>query len=163
MSAAAFNPELDLTLTRVIHAPRGVVWRAWTTPEHLATWWTPAPTQSRVERLDVRPGGAFVTQMSDDGETFVPHTDGIFLVVEAESRLVFTNAVTSALRPAAPAPISMVAEISFNEHPDGTEYVAVARHTDAAARALHADLGFSEGWGAVTEALGELSEKLAAH
>ena len=162
MSAAVFNPELDLTVSRVIRAPRDVVWRAWTTPELLATWWTPAPTQSRIERLDVRPGGAFVTQMSDDGETFVPHTDGIFLVAEEASRLVFTNAVTSELRPASPAPISMVAEISFNEHPEGTEYVAVARHTAAEARALHAELGFAEGWGAVTEALAELSEKLAS-
>lgn len=162
MDAAAFNPDLDLTLSRVIRAPRAVVWRAWTTPELLATWWTPAPTQSRINQLDVRPGGAFVTQMSDDGDTFVPHTDGIFLAVEADARLVFTNAVTSRLRPAAPAPISMAAEILFHEHPEGTEYVAIARHTDAEARALHAELGFYEGWGAVTEALAELAERLAA-
>lgn len=35
------------------------------------------PTRRRVERLDVRPGGAFVTLMSDDGDTFVPHLDGL--------------------------------------------------------------------------------------
>lgn len=162
MNAEAFNPELDLTLSRVIRAPRDVVWRAWTTPELLAQWWTPAPTQSRIQQLEVRPGGAFVTQMSDDGASFVPHTDGIFLVVEETERLVFTNAVTSSLRPAAPAPISIAAEISFNEHPEGTEYVALVRHADAEARALHAELGFFEGWGAVTEALAELSEKLAS-
>lgn len=102
-----------------------------------------------------------MTRMSDDGETFVPHTDGIFLSVEEGSRLVFTNAVTSALRPAAPAPISIVAEISFAEHADGTEYTAVVRHADSAARALHLELGFHEGWGAVTEALAVLSERLA--
>ncbi|MGO2751247.1 MAG: SRPBCC domain-containing protein [Pseudoclavibacter sp.] len=162
MTAEAFDPELDLTLSRVIRAPRDIVWRAWTEPELLALWWTPAPTQSRIDRLDVRPGGAFVTQMSEDGAAFVPHTDGIFVAVDEGSRLVFTNAVTSALRPAVPAPIGLTVEISFNEHPEGTDYVAVARHADAAARALHAELGFAEGWGAVTDALAALSEKLAS-
>ncbi|NYF14019.1 uncharacterized protein YndB with AHSA1/START domain [Pseudoclavibacter sp. JAI123] len=162
MTTEALDPELDLTLSRVIRAPRDVVWRAWTTPELFASWWTPAPTMTRVEQLDVRPGGAFTTQMSDDGEMFVPHTDGIFLIVEEGERLVFTNAVTSALRPAEPAPVSIVASFLFLEHPEGTEYVALARHVDGAARALHAELGFFDGWGAVTEALAELSEKLAS-
>ena len=43
--------------------------------------------------------------MSEDGQTFFPHTDGIFLVVEEERRLVFTNAIDSAWRPASPAPV----------------------------------------------------------
>ncbi|MGO3147549.1 MAG: SRPBCC domain-containing protein [Leucobacter sp.] len=64
------NPNHDLTLQRVIHAPSDTVWRSWTDPQLLAKWWTPAPTVSRVDRLDVRPGGAFGTQMSEDGVNF---------------------------------------------------------------------------------------------
>jgi uncharacterized protein YndB with AHSA1/START domain len=37
------NPDLDLTLQRVIRAPRAVVWRAWTEPSRLERWWVPAP------------------------------------------------------------------------------------------------------------------------
>jgi uncharacterized protein YndB with AHSA1/START domain len=55
------NPDLDLTITRVIRAPRQVVWRAWTDPAQLAQWWIPAPAKCQVQTLDVRPGGAFVT------------------------------------------------------------------------------------------------------
>ena len=45
------NPDLDLTLQRVIRAPRAVVWRAWTEPSQLEQWWVPAPAVARVDRL----------------------------------------------------------------------------------------------------------------
>lgn len=92
----SIDPKLDLTLQRVIRAPLSAIWRAWTDASRLQQWWVPAPTIARVDRLEVRPGGAFVTSMSEDGRTFVPHTDSIFLVIEPETRLVFTNAINSA-------------------------------------------------------------------
>lgn len=155
------NPDLDLVLQRVIRAPRTVVWNAWTDPSHLEKWWIPAPSVCRVDLLDVRPGGGFVTTMSDDGVGFVPHLDAIFLVVEDLERIVFTNAIDSAWRPAAPAPIAMTAEITLSDHPDGTDYRAVVRHGDPAARARHEELGFHEGWGAATGQLAGVAESLA--
>jgi len=89
------NPDLDLTLQRVIRAPRAVVWRAWTDPSQLEQWWVPAPAVARVDRLEAQPGGAFVTRISDDGVEFGPHMDAAFLVVDDRERLVFTNAVDS--------------------------------------------------------------------
>ena len=156
------NPDLDLGLQRVIRAPRALVWRAWTDPAQLAKWWVPAPTVARVDKLDVHPGGGFVTMMSDDGVEFVPHTDQVFLVVEPEQRLVFTNAIDSTWRPATPAPVPLTAEITFSDHPDGTDYRVVVRHGDPAAKAYHEELGFFEGWGSVTEALAALAEAEAA-
>jgi uncharacterized protein YndB with AHSA1/START domain len=159
VTTATTDPELDLTISRVIRAQRARVWRAWTEPALLERWWIPAPLTTRVVALDVRPGGGFVTQMSEDGTTFTPHTDTVFLVVEDEQRLVFTNAVTSAWRPARPEPVSMTAEITFADHPDGTAYQAVVRHGDPGQRQLHEDLGFFDGWGTVTEALATLVEQ----
>lgn len=155
------DPRLDLTIERVIRAPRQAVWHAWTDADSLEKWWVPAPTIARVERLDVRPGGAFVTSMSDDGDSFVPHTDSTFLAIEPETRLVFTNAIDSTWRPAAPAPVSMTAEITLTAHPDGTEYRAVVRHGDPESRDRHEALGFFEGWGSVTDALASLAESRA--
>lgn len=157
------NPDLDLGLDRVIRAPRKQVWNAWTNPANLAQWWIPAPMHCRVGRLEVRPGGAFVTLMSDDGDTFVPHLDACFLVVDEYERIVFTNAITSAWRPASPAPVSMTAEIVLLDHPDGTDYRVTVRHGDPAARELHADLGFAEGWGATTGQLARLAESMPVH
>jgi len=155
------NPDLDLTLQRVIRAPRAVVWRAWTDPSQLEQWWVPAPAVARVDRLEARPGGAFVTRISDDGVEFGPHMDASFLVVDDRERLVFTNAVDSRWRPTRPDPIAMVAEIVLRDHPDGTDYRVVVRHGDPAARARHEELGFFDGWGAVTGQLAALVEGAA--
>jgi uncharacterized protein YndB with AHSA1/START domain len=118
----------------------------------------PAPTVARVDRLDPRPGGALVTRMSDDGEAFVAHMDAAFLVVEERERLVFTNAIDSRWRPADPAPVAMTAEITFGEHPEGTDYRVVVRHGDPAARARHEQLGFLDGWGSVSDQLAAVAE-----
>jgi len=153
------NPDLDLTLDRIIRAPRSVVWDAWTDPTSLASWWLPEPLQCRVERLDTIPGGAFVTSMSEDGIKFAPHVDACFLMVDVGERIVFTNAVDSQWRPATPEPVTMTAEIVMRDHPDGTEFRAIVRHRDPAARTLHEQLGFFDGWGTVTDQLARFVER----
>ncbi|WP_156753648.1 SRPBCC domain-containing protein [Actinokineospora pegani] len=152
------NPDLDLGLERIIRAPRATVWNAWTDPRRLERWWLPAPTRCRVECLDLRPGGAFVTSLSADGVEFTPHLDACLLAVDELERIVFTNAVTGTWRPATPAPVAMTTTITLSDHPDGTDYRVVVRHGDPEARARHEELGFTEGWGLVTGQLAELAE-----
>ena len=82
-----------ITITRVFDAPREQVWRAWTEPERIATWWgrrgwsTPV---SSVE-LDVRPGGVFrLNSINDeDGRQMPMH--GVYLEVVEPERLVFAR------------------------------------------------------------------------
>ncbi|CAM3719501.1 SRPBCC domain-containing protein [Kibdelosporangium persicum] len=156
------NPDLDLGVERIIRAPRATVWRAWTDPARLEQWWIPAPARCRVERLDVRPGGAFRTRMSDDGTEFVPHLDACFLAVDELERIVFTNAVDSTWRPANPAPVAMTATVTLTDHPDGTDYRVVVRHGDPDARAHHEKLGFADGWGSVTGQLAAVAESMVS-
>ncbi|GGN59263.1 activator of HSP90 ATPase [Actinoplanes lobatus] len=152
------NPDLDLTLQRTIRAPRAVVWSAWTDPDRFAKWFIPAPMVCVVDRLEARPGGALVTRMSEDGVAFVPHVDAIFLVVDNLERIVFTNAIDSAWRPALPAPVPMTAEIVLADHPEGTDYRVVVRHGDPSARERHEKLGFFDGWNMVTTQLAQSVE-----
>ncbi len=147
------NPDLDLELNRIIRAPRAACWHAWTDPDELRQWFIPAPTVLRVDRLDVRPGGGLVTSLSDDGTTFEPHMDAVFLVVEEGVRLVWTNAIDSEWRPQQPQPVPLTAEIRFLEHPEGTDYRVLVRHGQPEDRERHAKLGFFEGWGTVTDQL----------
>ncbi|MGP3533475.1 SRPBCC domain-containing protein [Microbacterium sp. RD1] len=158
MTDSPFDPALDLTLDRVIRAPRLRVWEAWTDPDLLARWWIPAPTLARVDRLETSPGGAFVTRMSEDGQVWEPHVDAVFLAVDDGRRLVFSNAVDSTWRPADPTPVAMTAEIVFRDHPEGTDYRVIVRHRAPADRDRHEQIGFFEGWGTVTAALAALAE-----
>lgn len=155
-NTATVASELDLTVTRIIGAPRSAVWAAWTTPSQLEQWWVPSPAQARVVDLDLVPGGSFVTEISEGGGQFGPHIDGCFLAVDHLERIVFTNSLVAGWRPAAHPFIT--ASITFTDHPDGTEYRARVMHKDAADVATHRELGFHDGWGTVTRQLAELAE-----
>lgn len=151
------DPERDLEITRVIKAPRDRIWAAWTQPEQFAQWWIPAPALCRVVELDVRPGGAMVTQMSEgEGQPFVPHMDACYLAVDEGRRVVFTNALTGGWRPAEQPFITGV--ITLEDHAEGTFYRAIAMHKSPQDRSMHSDLGFYDGWGAVTGQLARLVE-----
>lgn len=47
----------EITMTRVLHAPRELVWKVWTDPEHIAKWWGPTGFTNTIHTMDVRAGG----------------------------------------------------------------------------------------------------------
>jgi uncharacterized protein YndB with AHSA1/START domain len=50
--------EREVVITRLIDAPRELVFAAWTDPRHVAHWWRPkALAEVRLEEMEVRPGG----------------------------------------------------------------------------------------------------------
>jgi uncharacterized protein YndB with AHSA1/START domain len=154
--AQSANPELDLTISRVIKAPRSVVWNAWTDPVSFAQWWVPAPATCKVVEMDLRPGGSFVTQISENGGDFKPHMRGCFLAIDDLERIVFTNALVGGWRPSEQP--FMTAIITLQDHPLGTDYVAQVMHKNTADRHMHEELGFHDGWGTVGEQLARLAE-----
>jgi uncharacterized protein YndB with AHSA1/START domain len=82
----------EFTITRVFDAPRELVFRAWTDPEHATHWFGPrgCTTPRSTIDMDVRPGGTWrATMIRDDtGEEFP--TGGFYLEVVPPERLVFT-------------------------------------------------------------------------
>lgn len=153
------KPELDLTLSRLIKAPRAAVWSAWTNPASFEQWWVPAPARSKVLEMDLRPGGALRTQISEDGGDFAPHIDGCFLAIDKLERIVFTNSLVVGWRPAEQPFLTMTAVITLQEHPMGTAYGVHVMHKDNADRNKHEEMGFYDGWGTVTRQLAELVER----
>ena len=151
------DPELDLTMSRVIKAPRQAVWDAWTDRASFEQWWIPAPARCKVMEMELRPGGSFVTQMSEDGGEFAPHLRACFLAVDDLERIVFTNALVGGWRPAEQP--FMTAIITMQDHPLGTEYVAHVMHKSNADRNMHDEMGFHDGWGTVAEQLAALVER----
>ena len=103
------NNDFDLTTSRIIKAPRALVWSAWADPVSFAQWWIPAPIKCKVVAMDLRPGGSFVTEMSENGGPFMPHLTACFLNIAEAERIVFTNALVDGWRPAAafyPTPLT---------------------------------------------------------
>ena len=44
-------------ITRTLHAPRDIVWRAVSEAEHVLAWWGPRGYVNTIEAYDFRPGG----------------------------------------------------------------------------------------------------------
>jgi uncharacterized protein YndB with AHSA1/START domain len=50
-------PDREIVTTRVFNAPRTLVFKAWTDPEHLKNWWGPKGFTNTFEEFDFRVGG----------------------------------------------------------------------------------------------------------
>ena len=152
-----FNPELDLRLERIVDIPPAKIWAAWTTPALLMPWFCPQPWRTVACEIDLRPGGRFHTVMqSPEGQTFP--SDGCYLELIENRKLVWTNALEPGFRPAKPpesslghecADFLMTATILLEPHGnDGTQYHAMVQHNHKETRIKHENMGFEQGWGA---------------
>lgn len=59
MNAAATAATRDFVITRVVDAPRDLVWKSWTEVDRLRQWWGPKGATVFHATLDLRPGGIF--------------------------------------------------------------------------------------------------------
>lgn len=150
----------DLTLHRILKAPRALVWRCWTEPDLLKPWFVPKPHSITEVIMDVRPGGRFFTRMLVDGNEYP--NDGSFLHVDPEKSLVFTDLLLADFQPTPEPGLGFTAVLTFEDHPEGTEYTAVARHRNAETAEKHEAMGFSEGWGTVASQLEAFAQALSA-
>jgi uncharacterized protein YndB with AHSA1/START domain len=81
--------ERDILLTREFDAPRALVFRALTDPTLIPKWWGRRGHTTAVDRMHVRPGGAWrFIERDSDGKEF-PFR-GVYREVEAPGRLVYT-------------------------------------------------------------------------
>ena len=62
-SSAAESADREIVITRVFDAPRDLVWKAFTERERMAQWWGMKGLTTRILKLDLRPGGAFLYSM----------------------------------------------------------------------------------------------------
>ncbi len=144
----------DFLVSRVIKAPRSLIWKAWTMPEHLEKWWTPKPMTAKIVGFDLRPGGAFDLLMSDPSGAESPIT-GTFLELVLEERIVFTTALTAGWRPA-PTLLPITAIISMSDVSDGTWYATRVLVKDEEERQKLQEIGFEPGWSLGIDQLDEL-------
>ena len=156
----------DLIVERTLDAPRALVWKAWTTPEHLRKWWAPKPYETPECEMDLRPGGIFYTRMTGpDGFDF--RGTGCFLEVVEGEKVTWTSALGAGYRPNDLGPsvcgnFPFTATVTLEDAGDGkTLYRAVAMHANQADREAHEKMGFNEGWGTVAGQLGAVAAGLA--
>lgn len=148
--AVRFPGELDLVFHRIMEAPAEKVYQAWTDPELIVKWFTPAPWKTISAELDVRPGGTtFIVMQGPDG-TEVPNP-GVYLEVVPNKRLVITDAYTEAWKPSA-KPFATI-DLNLEDLGGKTQYTAIVRHWTKEDVEAHRQMGFQEGWGKAADQL----------
>jgi len=114
----------EITITRVFDAPRELVWKAWTEPEHFMRWWGPKNFTAPFCTIDLRVGGAYLNCMrSPEGQDY--WSTGIFREIAVLERIVYTDSFADEHGNVVPAthygmsadiPREMVVTVTFEEH-----------------------------------------------
>jgi uncharacterized protein YndB with AHSA1/START domain len=148
--------SFDLVLERVVDVAPELVFKAWTTPEHLMPWFCPLPYRTVECEIDLKPGGKFFVQMVDPDGNKLPAEPGCYLEIVPHRKIVWTSALGPGYRPLDPAkaPWFFTAMLTFEPHGQGgCKYTATAIHTKQEHADAHEKMGFSQGWGKVLEQL----------
>ena len=146
------SSEKEMTLTRIINAPREIVFKAWTDPEQLEKWWGPKDFTNPVCDVDVHPGGAILIHMKAPDGTVYP-MDGEFHEIVEPERIVFTSA---ALDKNGKRLFEILNTVTFTEEDGKTKlslHAAVSNITDEGRPYLD---GMNEGWNQSLDRLNEL-------
>ncbi len=93
----------ELVIARSLAAPRALVFKAWSSAEHVKRWFCPESYSVPEATIDFRPGGVFdVCMRSPEGRDF--WSRGEYIEIAAPERLVFRTG------------IAVGAEQKFNAH-----------------------------------------------
>jgi uncharacterized protein YndB with AHSA1/START domain len=70
MATEAATPSKDFVISRVLDAPRDLVWKCFTDPECMKQWWGPKGFKVIASKMDLRVGGTYHYGMeAPDGKT----------------------------------------------------------------------------------------------
>ncbi|HEY5230802.1 MAG TPA: SRPBCC domain-containing protein [Galbitalea sp.] len=104
------------TIRRTFAAPRDLVFDAWVTPRHFATWFGGSDVDVPLDSvsMDVRPGGIWKATMIIGNGVPDMHWFGEFVEVDRPDKLVLTMADR-------PGDARELVSVTLTEVPDGTE------------------------------------------
>jgi uncharacterized protein YndB with AHSA1/START domain len=141
-ATTTFQPP-PLRISRVFHARRETVFKAWSTADHVKRWFAPNPCSVTEARVEMRAGGPFeLCMLLPSGQKH--WVRGTFVEVTPVSRLVIDMRVSND----AGAPLFTAwTEIDFADDLGGTRMDVVQSYTvaDAAVAARMID-GATAGW-----------------
>jgi uncharacterized protein YndB with AHSA1/START domain len=81
--------EPELVITRIFDAPRELVFKVWTDPEHVMRWWGPKDFTAPYCTIDLRLGGVFHYCMrSPEGKDY--WSKGVYREIVVPEKIVAT-------------------------------------------------------------------------
>ena len=119
-NAATATKSPDFVISRIFDAPRDLVWKCFTEPEHITKWWGPKGVTIGTAKIDLRPGGmCHYSMVTPDGT--VMWGKSVYREIAAPERLVFINSFSdeaggTTRHPMAPTwPLEMFSVLTFED------------------------------------------------
>jgi uncharacterized protein YndB with AHSA1/START domain len=82
--------DRELFETRLLDAPRELVWKLWTEPQHISNWWGPEGFTTVTTEMDVKPGGVWLHVMQGpDGKKYPNKI--VYMEVVKPERIVYEH------------------------------------------------------------------------
>ena len=143
--------DREIVISRVIDAPRDIVYAAWTDPDQIQKWFGPEGMTIETKEIDLRPGGVWRFDMvAPDGTRYTNRM--VFLRIEPPTLLEVEHGSDQDIDP---GKFRML--VTFDEQSNG-KTVLTLRQMHPSKERRQAGIGF----GAV-EYGGQTLEKLARH
>lgn len=150
----------ELRMSRVFNAPRSLVWKVWTDPDHLARWWGPFGPDYTSAQIDFRVGGEFrVLMKTPDGQVFP--AAGEFLEIVEPERIVYEGDTKAPTACGCGLPPKARVTVLFEElMKKKTQLVIETIFPDGDALVAANAAGFSASWSKSLDDLGPYLERL---
>jgi uncharacterized protein YndB with AHSA1/START domain len=143
---ATIYGERSVTLTRVLKAPRALVWEAWKDIKHLKEWWGPEQFTTPVVEGDVKIGSERqITMRGPKGSPWDMDLPMVmrFREIVPGKKLVFEN---EPLGPKGEKLIEGLTTVTFEDHPEGTLMVMTTDAKALTEQAVAMIGGMDQGW-----------------
>ncbi len=120
----------DFVISRVFDAPRELLWKAFTVPEHMKEWWGPKGTPVVMSKMDLRVGGGYHGAMrAPDGRLM--WAKFVYREVVPPERLVWVHSFSDenggiSRHPLSPTwPLQLLTTVIFKEMSTGSTRVTL--------------------------------------
>lgn len=156
-------------INRTFDAPRDLMFKVWTDPNHFSKWLPPTGFKMKFIRADIRPGGTtFYSMSNDSGLTMYGRAE--YLEVSPPDRIVYTQQFCDenekvSRHPMAPTwPETMQTTITLSE--EGSRQTRVTIEWEVVGKATAEEMatfiagrtGMTQGWGGSFDKLEEYLE-----
>lgn len=134
-----------LTLEKTFDAPIALVWKAWTSTEHIIKWWAPPGMEIKVIEHDFKIGGRWKYAMPmPDGTEFT--SEGTYLDIVEMEKIVSTADFK-------PMTENVELHILFKAVDNQTKFTFSVIHETEEYCQQQKEMGFYNGWGSAFDRL----------
>jgi uncharacterized protein YndB with AHSA1/START domain len=148
--------DRQILITREFDAPKHLVYRAWTTPEHVRRWWPTDRGEMTVCEIDLRVGGSWrFVMVTPTG--FEVGFHGEYRELVPDERLVSTEAYEGIPDPDGNASLNT---LTLSETDGRTTMMVLVEHPTAEGRDAHINSGMEAGMQDALDLLEEIAVSL---